>query len=56
MNQEFKMEIEVVDLAETTTAVDVGVELSEIELHAISGGQKGTWSCGRPRQVDEWTP
>ena len=55
MNQA-NTQIEVVDLIDTDASADVGVELSDLELQAISGGQKGTWSCGRPRQVDEWTP
>lgn len=51
MNNEIKSEIEVVELNET---MEVGVELTDLELEAVSGGMKTTWTCGRPRQADEW--
>jgi hypothetical protein len=53
MNNEIKSEIEVVELNET---MEVGVELTDLELEAVSGGQRTTWTCGRPRQADEWVP
>ena len=51
MNHEIKNEIEVVELSE---AADVGVELTDLELEAVSGGMRTTWTCGRPKQADEW--
>ena len=54
MNHEVNTQIEIVDLAQTDNSVEIGVELSDLELHAVSGGLKGSWSCGRPKQVDEW--
>jgi hypothetical protein len=53
MNHEVKTEIEIVDLT-TDPSADVGVELSDLELQAVSGGLPVSWYCGRPKAADEW--
>ena len=53
MNEVVKSEIEIVDLEVSN---DVGTELTDLELEAVSGGQRTTWTCGRPKMADEWTP
>ena len=55
MKNEVNNQIEIVDLSANDTAADVGVELSAVELQAVSGGMKRSWSCGHPVQADEWT-
>ena len=52
MNHEIN-QIEIADLT-TTDATDVGVELSDLELEAVSGGMRRSWSCGSPAKADEW--
>ena len=55
MKNEVNNQIEIVDLSANDTAADVGVELSALELQAVGGGMKRTFSCGHPVQADEWT-
>ncbi|MET0656881.1 MAG: hypothetical protein ABW110_01840 [Steroidobacteraceae bacterium] len=54
MNHEVKTQIEINDLTETEASADVGVELSDLELQAVAGGLKRSWSCGTPAKADEW--
>jgi hypothetical protein len=44
------VELEINDLA------DVGAELSDEELQAVSGARWDvSWTCGRSKLADEWT-
>lgn len=56
MNNEVNNPIEIVDLLDSDTGLEIGVELSAFELLAVSGGQKCTWTSGREKKCDEWTP
>lgn len=56
MSNEMNSQIEIVDLLDSDTSIEVGVELSAFELLAVSGGQKCTWTCGQQNKCDEWVP
>lgn len=54
MNNEVNNEIEIVDLSDNDTGVEIGTELSVFELAAVSGGMTCTFKSGRQNKCDEW--
>jgi hypothetical protein len=57
MTHQENSQIEIGDLSDSDTDLEVGVELSAFELATVSGGLSCSWKSGtgtNPKKCDEW--